>query len=89
MIKMTTFRENTFHKGWQCFKKEEFSEDKVRKFTNGYRITKEDGTFEEFKGSLIKYADIEKLDHSTLQKLRKNKIRKHKNVIKVECIYIP
>lgn len=88
MVKMTTFKKDSFHKGWQCFKKEEFSEDKIRKFTNGYRITKEDGTFEEFKGSLIKYASPRKLDRSALHKIRKNKIRKYKDIIKVEDIYI-
>lgn len=89
MVKLTTFRKNSFHKGWQCFKKEEFSEDKVKKFTNGYRITKDDGTFEEFKGSLIKYTVTRDLDNSNLHKLRKGRIQKYKDVVKVEDIYIP
>jgi group I intron endonuclease len=88
MVKITTFRKNSFNKGWQCFKKEEFSEDKIRKFTNGYKITKKDGTFEEFKGSLTKYAATRELDMSALHKLRKGNIKKYKDIIKVEDIYI-
>lgn len=88
MVKMTTVKKSSFHKGWQCFKKEEFSEDKVRKFANGYKITKKDGTFEEFKGSLTKYAATRELDMSALHKLRKGNIKKYKDIIKVEDIYI-
>ena len=89
MVKLTTSNIGSFYKGWQCFKKEEFSEDKVKKFMNGYRITKNDGTFEESKGALNKYAATRGLDNSTLHKLKRGDIQKYKNIIKVEGIYIP
>lgn len=88
MIKMTTFSKKSFYKGWQCFKKEEFSEDKIRVFLNGIKIYFDNNKSITFKGTLREYALKNNYDNSSLQKLRKNKINRYKNIIKIEKIKI-
>lgn len=88
MVKMTTFSKKSFCKGWQCFKKEEFSEDKIRVFLNGIKIYFDNNKSFIFKGTLRDYALINNYDNSSLQKLRKNKISRYKNIIKIEKVKI-
>lgn len=88
MVKQTTGKTKSLYKGWQCFKKEFFSEDKIKKFLNGIKIYFENNDTEIFNGSILQYAIKNNYDNSCLQKLRKNKIKKYKNIIKIERISI-
>lgn len=88
MVKLTTTNKGHFHKGWQCFKKEEFDESKVLKFYNGFRVYFDDGRVEEFVGSFKKYSEINSYDLSALCKLKKGKAARVKNIIKIEPDYI-
>lgn len=72
------------HKGWQCFRIEDFSEDKVQdpssfriKGATTYIVTKPDGT-EETTNNLYEYARKNNLDGSSLCKVFKGKLPHHK-----------
>lgn len=88
MVKMTTFGKKSFYKGWQCFKKEQFSKNKIQTFLNGIKIYFNNDKCVYYKGSLRKYAIYNNYDNSSLQKLRKNKINRYKNIIKIEKVKI-
>jgi predicted transcriptional regulator len=86
MIKQTTYRPQSLYKGWQCFKKENFSKDKIKQFFNGVKIYFNNNQIEIFKGSIAEYAKKNNYDNSCLQKLRKGVVNKYKNIIKIENI---
>jgi group I intron endonuclease len=86
MVKQTTFLTNGLYKGWQCFKKEDFSKDKIKEFFNGVKIYFDNGEIETFMGSIALYARKNNYDNSCLQKLRKGLVNKCKKIIKIENI---
>lgn len=88
MVKLTTTNKGRFHKGWQCFKKEDFGESKVLKFYNGLRIYFDDGGIEEFVGSSKKYCKVKGHNFSWFSNFRNGKIKTYKNIVKMEKVYI-
>lgn len=72
------------HKGWQCFRVEDFSEDKIQdpatfhiKGATTYVVTKPDGT-EESTTNLYEYARENNLDGSSMRKVALEKLPHHK-----------
>ncbi len=72
------------HKGWQCFRVEDFSEDKVQNPSNFrivgqtiYIVTKPDG-IEETTTNLYEYARQNGLDGSSMRKVATGKLPHHK-----------
>ncbi len=72
------------HKGWQCFRVEDFTEDKVQdsstfhiKGETMYIVTKPNGT-EETTTNLYEYARQNELDGSSMRKVATGKLPHHK-----------
>lgn len=77
MIKLTTFKKGSYYRGWQVFKKEDFSEDKVLPFGTPFLFP--DGRIKRVHNFTV-FAKENGFDISSICKLAKGKINHYKGI---------